>query len=72
MQADIILLANTIYHTELVVNLGSSMVFDYATNQKPCAYIRYDVPNCPVPDWSVQKIYNFIHFRSMPSAHAVH
>jgi hypothetical protein len=71
-QADTILLANTIYHTELVVNLGSSMVFDYATNQKPCAYIRYDVPNCPVPDWSVQKIYNFIHFRSMPSAHAVH
>lgn len=71
-QADTTLLVNTIYHTEFVVNLGSSMVFDYATHHKPCAYIRYDVPNCPVPDWSVQKIYNFIHFRSMPNSNAVH
>jgi tetratricopeptide (TPR) repeat protein len=59
-KADMQLLVNTIYHTQLVVNLGSSMVFDYAALHKPCAYIRYDVPNCPVNDWSVQKIYNFI------------
>jgi hypothetical protein len=71
-KADMQLLVNTIYHTQLVVNLGSSMVFDYAALGKPCAYIRYDVPNCPVPDWSVQKIYNFIHFRSMPTKLAVY
>ncbi len=71
-KADMQLLVNTIYHTQLVVNLGSSMVFDYTALHKPCAYIRYDVPNCPVPDWSVQKIYNFIHFRSMPSKSAVY
>ena len=71
-QADTRLLVNTVFHTEFVVNLGSSMVFDYVAQQKACAYIRYDVANCAVVDWSVQKIYNFIHFRSMPSATAVH
>ena len=48
------------------------MVFDYVAQQKACAYIRYDAANCAVADWSVQKIYNFIHFRSMPSATAVY
>jgi hypothetical protein len=71
-QADTRLLVNTVFHTQFVVNLGSSMVFDYVTQDKACAYIRYDVANCPVANWSVQKIYNFIHFRSMPSSNAVH
>jgi hypothetical protein len=33
---------------------------------KPCAFINYDVVNKEFPNWSVKKIYNFIHFRSMP------
>lgn len=68
---DLILQMNTIYHSEFVVNLGSSMVFDFAAFDKPCAFINYDVPNADFPDWSVKKIYNFIHFRSMPSKDAV-
>lgn len=63
---DMNLQVNTIVHTEMVINLGSSMVFDYAAHQKPCAYINYDVENKVAPDWSVQKIYKYIHFRSMP------
>ena len=63
---DLALLMNTIFHTELVINLGSSMVFDYAVFNKPCGFINYDVVNQKFPDWSVRKIYNFIHFRSMP------
>ncbi|MCF6132668.1 UDP-glycosyltransferase [Flavobacterium wongokense] len=70
-KGDLILQMNTIYHSELVINLGSSMVFDFATFGKPCAFINYDVPNVDFPDWSVKKIYNFIHFRSMPSKDAV-
>jgi hypothetical protein len=69
--ADIDLQLNTIMHTELVINLGSSMVFDYAAYQKPCLYINYDVPNKALAHWSVKKIYNYIHFRSMPSKEAV-
>jgi hypothetical protein len=62
---------NTIAHTEMVVNLGSSMVFDYVSFQKPCAYINYDVPNEEFPNWSVKNIYKFIHFRSMPNQDSV-
>ena len=63
---DIVLQMNTIFHSEFVVNLGSSMVFDFVAFKKPCCFINYDVLNSDFPDWSVKKIYNFIHFRSMP------
>jgi hypothetical protein len=63
---DSVLQLNIIAHTELVVNLGSSMVFDYAAHKKPCAFINYD-PENNVQNWSVKTIYNFIHFRSMPN-----
>lgn len=68
---DMELLVNTIAHTEMVVNLGSSMVFDYAAFGKPCAFMNYDPADRPVPGWSVKKIYNFVHFRSMPKQDAV-
>jgi hypothetical protein len=68
---DLDLQVNTIRHTEMVINLGSSMVFDYISYDKPCAYINYDVPNAEYPDWSVHKIYKYVHFRSMPSKDSV-
>src|SRR5690606_15462237 len=40
---DLKLQINTILHTKAVVNLGSSMVFDFAVFNKPCLYINYDV-----------------------------
>lgn len=71
-QEDSDLQMNTIAHTEMVINLGSSMVFDYAAHQKSCAFINYDIPNSLIPDWSVKKIYNYIHFRSMPNKDCVY
>ena len=68
---DLVLQMNTIYHSELVINLGSSMVFDFVAYEKPCGFINYDVLNTEFPDWSVKKIYNFIHFRSMTINNAV-
>lgn len=68
---DVDLQMNTIAHTDMVINLGSSMVFDYAAHGKPCAYINYDVKHKRVEDWSVKKIYNYIHFRSMPVKESV-
>ncbi|HEU4790441.1 MAG TPA: UDP-glycosyltransferase [Flavobacterium sp.] len=70
-QVDIDLQMNTIAHTELVINLGSSMVFDYVAHDKACAFINYDVFNKKISNWSVKKIYNYVHFRSMPSKDAV-
>ena len=68
---DLQLQLNTILHSELVVNLGSSMVFDYAVYSKPCAYINYDVSKKVNINWSVSKIYKYVHFRSMPNKEAV-
>ena len=62
---------NTIKHTEMVINLGSSMVFDYVAHNKPCAFINYDVSDKVDKNWSVSKIYNYVHFRSMPNKNAV-
>ena len=68
---DMFLQLNTIAHSEMVVNLGSSMVFDYAAFEKPCAYICYDIANSYEKKRSVEAIYDFVHFRSMPSKDAV-
>ncbi|HQW68054.1 MAG TPA: UDP-glycosyltransferase [Flavobacterium sp.] len=68
---DMILQTNTIAHTEFVINLGSSMVFDYVCYQKPCVYVNYDVPQSGSSNWSVEKIYKYIHFRSMPTNNSV-
>lgn len=68
---DLVLQMNTIFHSELVINLGSSMVFDYVAFKKPCGYINYDVQNA-VSHKSVKDIYDFIHFRSMPSKDSVY
>lgn len=69
--ADLDLQVNTIAHCEMVINLGSSMVFDFVTAGKPCAFINYDVADKGVTGWSVETIYKFVHFRSMPSRDAV-
>ena len=68
---DMLLQTNTVAHTEMVVNLGSSMVFDYAAHNKACAFINYDVKGKILENWSVEKIYNYVHFRSMPTKDSV-
>lgn len=71
MREDMALQANTIAYTEMVVNLGSSMVFDYVSHGKPCAFVNYDPSNNARDGWSVRMIYNYVHFRSMPDKNAV-
>ena len=62
---------NTILHTEAVINLGSSMVFDFALLNKPCLFLNYDVEQQLDTNWSSEKIYKFVHFRSMPNGKEV-
>lgn len=68
---DLVLQQNTIAHTEMVINLGSSMVFDFVTFDKPCAFINYNVAEKTKRNWSVERTYSFVHFRSMPTKDAV-
>ncbi|MDG1729352.1 MAG: UDP-glycosyltransferase [Algibacter sp.] len=62
---------NIIEHTECVVNLGSSMVFDYAAYNKPCAFMNYNYFNPEEQPEKGVNVYDFVHFRSKPSIDAV-
>lgn len=64
------LLYNTIVHSDLIINLGSSMVFDAACHNKACAYINYN-PNVPNLKKDVNLVYKYVHFQSMPSDNCV-
>lgn len=69
---DMELQINTILYSEAVVNLGSSMVFDFAILGKPCLYLNYEVLNKNQDNWNHEKVYNFVHFRSMPTGEEVY
>ncbi|NQX84800.1 MAG: hypothetical protein HRT67_02570 [Flavobacteriaceae bacterium] len=58
---DVMLLVNTILHSEIIVNMGSTMALDAALLDVPACYINYDVKSDF--NWTVKRIYNFIHFK---------
>ncbi|CAM3615519.1 hypothetical protein FSS13T_22190 [Flavobacterium saliperosum S13] len=68
---DVSLLVSTAYYSEVVVNVGSTMAFDFAMFNKPCVFINYDQEHKKTRNWSVKTIYQYQHFRSMPDKEAV-
>ena len=66
---DLFLLVNTVRHSDLVINFGSTMAHDFAAVDKPCLYLNYD----PVENsiFEVNEIYKFQHFKSMEGLDAV-
>ncbi len=71
-KADTELLVNTAKHTDLVINVGSSMVFDYVCHENPCAFINYDSEERNHATWNIEHIYKYVHFQSMPDKKAVY
>lgn len=69
--SDVSLLTSTVYYSDIVINVGSTMAFDFSMFNKPCVFINYDQPNKKVKDWSVNTIYQYQHFKSMPNKEAV-
>lgn len=70
LEEDIKLLVSTCFYSDVVVNVGSTMAFEFALFNKPCIYINYDQPRSE--NWSVETVYNFQHFKSMSSKKAVY
>jgi hypothetical protein len=70
-KADDSLLSNLAEHCEMVLNLGSSMVFDFICHKKACAYFRYNQKIQLDTNWDLFKCYQYVHFRSMPNKDAV-
>ncbi len=64
------LLYNTIEHSDLIINLGSSMVFDAYCHNKTCAYIKYNPTDIELKK-DVNTVYKYVHFQSMPTKDAV-
>ena len=65
------LLSNLAEYCEMVLNLGSSMVFDFVSHKKACAYFRYNQKKQLNKKWDLLKCYQYVHFRSMPNKEAV-
>jgi hypothetical protein len=63
---DFALLVNTCYHSELVVNICSSMVFDFVIHDKPTIYPNYEQPQLQKGMRDIGQNYKYVHFRSMP------
>lgn len=68
---DATLLAALAKYTAFVVNLGSSMVFDYAIHDKICMFMNYNYFNSENNPNKGVYVYDFVHFRSKPSNHVV-
>lgn len=68
---DVKLLVSTAFYSEIVVNVGSTMAFDFGMFDKPGVFINYDQEVKTVDNWSVKTIYNYQHFKSMPDPKAV-
>jgi len=68
---DVKLLVSTAFYSDIVVNVGSTMAFDFGMFNKPCVFINYDQQNKVVQDWSVKTIYQYQHFKSIPNKDAV-
>lgn len=67
---DVKLLVSLTYYADVVVNVGSTMAFDFGMFNKPCIFINYDTVEDT--NWSVNTIYQFQHFKSMPVKEAVY
>jgi hypothetical protein len=60
---DVALLVNTALHSDMVINVGSTMAFDFNIHNKPALFINYNAIDNK--HWDIHKIYQFTHFRSM-------
>lgn len=71
VKEDVKLLVSTAFYSDIVVNVGSTMAFDFAMFGKPCVFINYDQADQVDKNWSIETIYQLQHFRSMPSRESV-
>jgi len=63
LKEDSALLSNTVKHSDVVINVGSTMALDFAMNERTACYINYNVKSNKV--WDIYKIYKYIHFKTM-------
>ena len=68
---DVALLVNVVCHSDLVINVGSTMAMDFAAFDKPAIFIAYDPPARDA-HWSIENIYRLPHFKTTHELQPVH
>lgn len=68
---DVKLLVSTAFYSDVVINVGSTMAFDFSMFSKSCIFINYNQKKKNDLKWSVDWIYQLQHFKSMPENDAV-
>jgi CDP-glycerol glycerophosphotransferase (TagB/SpsB family) len=68
---DVALLANVVAHSDVVINVGSTMAMDFAAFDKPAIFIAYDPPERD-GHWSFENIYRLPHFKTTHELQPVH
>ena len=63
-QEDGTLLVNVVYHSDVVVNVGSTMGMDFAIFDKPGIFVAYN-PEGHVEKWDIDDYYGLPHFDSV-------
>lgn len=63
-QEDGALLANVVYHSDVVINVGSTMGMDFAIFDKPAIYVNYN-PAGKENLWNIHEVYKLPHFASV-------
>jgi len=63
-QEDGTLLVNVVYHSDAVVNVGSTMGMDFAIFDKPGIFVAYN-PEGHVEKWDIDDYYRLPHFVSV-------
>ncbi len=66
---DVKLLVNTVYHSLMAINMGSTIAHDFAMFNKKCLYINYNIVDNT--KWNVESFYKHEHFKSMPNSDSV-
>ena len=70
-QDDVKLLVNVARHSDLVVNVGSTMAMDFAIYDKPAIYICYNPAGVP-SRWDIHLAYQLPHYATVHSLQPVY
>ncbi len=71
-KADVDHLVNLVRHSDLVVNLGSTMAMDFALFDKPAVFLNYEPDGPTDPSWNTAAAYRLPHFRTVHAIQPVH
>lgn len=69
LEKDLYILSSLCHHADVVVNVGSTMALDFSMHNKPSIFINYEADIRS--NWSIKRVYNFEHFKTIKNLEPV-